>query len=307
MSQLAGGLGDDRDAVDISGVPSVLPVLVLATLVALPVTAPLADLPAGADPCIALTPAVVDQLRTSGALTPLLPEEISTSTLIVMGRSLTGCPPASDPDPATIRARVCPLLTAEGVEALANRFKAAPAVRADLGPERIAVARDVLQCDVPAAATSRPPAAEGAAAVETSADRGFSNTADRADRGLLRDRLALALATGALIGVLLLLVVVGLRKQSVGGRQACRRVQILHPLPRANRPRRRRRSDARDGAEVQQRLTPEEDPDLAGLRENSFDSYDELLEGLRREVTDLQRSDEARRRRPTKPDGQREE
>ena len=80
-----------------------LPVLVL---VALPATASSADLPAGADPCLALTPAVVDQLRSSGALTPLVPAEIPTSTLIATGRALTGCPPAGDPDPATTRARV---------------------------------------------------------------------------------------------------------------------------------------------------------------------------------------------------------
>ena len=104
-----------------------LPVLVLAALTALPATAPLTDLPPAADPCIALTPAVINQLRTTGTLTPLVSDAVSTSTLIVAGRSLTGCPPTSDPDPAAIRAHVCPLLTAEGVEALANRFGATPA------------------------------------------------------------------------------------------------------------------------------------------------------------------------------------
>jgi hypothetical protein len=285
----------------------VLPVLVLAALVALPATASLGDLPAGADPCIALTPAVIDQLRTSGALTPLVPEEISTSTLIVMGRTLTGCPPASDPDPATVRARVCPLLTAEGVEALANRFRATPAIRADLGPERVAIARNALQCDGPAAAASGATTAEeGAVAVETNSDRGSSNTADRADRGLLRDQLAIAIATCALIGVLLLLVVVRPRKQSLGGSEASRRVQVLHPLSRVTPPQWQRSSDARDGAEVQQRSIPDENPDLRGLPENRSDSYDELLEGLRRDVTELQRTDEARRKRPTKPEGERE-
>jgi hypothetical protein len=76
----------------------VLPVLVLAALVTLPATAPLTDLPTGSDPCVALTPAVVDQLRTSGALTRLVPDEIPTSRLIATGRSLTGCPPTNDPD-----------------------------------------------------------------------------------------------------------------------------------------------------------------------------------------------------------------
>jgi hypothetical protein len=113
---------DERDASRLTGVPLVLTALVLAALTALPATAPLTDLPPAADPCIALTPAVINQLRTSGALTPLVSDEVPTSTLIVAGRALTGCPPANDPDPATVRAHVCPLLTAEGVEALANRF-----------------------------------------------------------------------------------------------------------------------------------------------------------------------------------------
>src|SRR4051794_21024021 len=66
-------------------------------------TAPPTDLPAAADPCVALTPSVVNQLRTSGALTPLVSDEVPTSTLIVAGRALTGCPPTNDPDPATVR------------------------------------------------------------------------------------------------------------------------------------------------------------------------------------------------------------
>ena len=93
-----------------------------------------------------------------------MPDEIPTATLIAVGRSLTGCPPTGDPDPATVHRHVCPLLTAEGVGALADHFKASPAVRADLGPERIAIARNALQCDHPAAtaseATTTGPAAE---------------------------------------------------------------------------------------------------------------------------------------------------
>jgi len=251
----------------------VLPVLVLAALVALPATASSADLPAGADPCIALTPAVVDQLRISGALTPLVPAEISTSTLIATGRSLTGCPPAGDPDPATTRARVCPLLTGEGVAALADRFRATPAVRADLGPERVAIARNALRCDGPTAA-------EDAVTVETSADQDSSTTAGRADRGPLRNRFAVIVATCALIGALLLLVAV--------------------------RPRRRRSSDAHDGADVGTQSTPDEDLDVRVLPENRADSYDELLEGLRREVTELQRTDDARRKHWKEPDDGRE-
>ena len=250
-----------------------LPVLVLAALVALPATASSADLPAGADPCLALTSAVVDQLRSSGALTPLVPAEIPTSTLIATGRSLTGCPPAGDPDPATTRARVCPLLTGEGVAALADRLRATPAVRADLGPERIAIARNALQCEGPAAT-------EDAVAVETRADQDSGNPAGRADRGLPQNRFAVIIATCALLGALLLLVAV--------------------------RPRRRRSSDADDGADVDQRSTPDEDPDVRRQPGNRSDSYDELLEGLRREVIELQRTDDARRKQSREPDDRRE-
>jgi hypothetical protein len=247
----------------------VLPVLVLAALVALPATASSADLPAGADPCLALTPAVVDQLRISGALTPLVPAEIRTSTLIATGRSLTGCPPAGDPDPATTRARVCPLLTGEGVAALADRLRATPAVRADLGPERVAIARNALHCDGPAAT-------EDAVAVETSVDQNSGNTVGRPDRGLPQNRFAVIVAICALLGALLLLVAV--------------------------RPRRHRSSDADDGADVEQRSTPNEDADVRRLPDNRSDSYDELLEGLRREVTELQRTDDARRKQWKEPE-----
>jgi len=68
----------------------VLPALVLAALAVMSPTAPPTDLPAAADPCVALTPSVVNQLRTSGALTPLVSDEVPTSTLIVAGRALTG-------------------------------------------------------------------------------------------------------------------------------------------------------------------------------------------------------------------------
>jgi hypothetical protein len=286
----------------------VLPVLVLAALTALPATAPLTDLPTAADPCIALTPAVVDQLRTSGALTPLVSDAVPTSTLIAMGRTLTGCPPtSSDPDPATIRARVCPLLTAQGVEALANRFGATPAVRAELGPERVAIARNALQCDGPAAAASETTTArEGAVAVETSADRGSSNTVDRADRGVLQE-LAIVTAIAALIGVLLLLIRARLLQQSTGETETSRLVHLLHHLPRTPRPGRQRIPDADRGrAEGQQRSTPGDDPDPRGRPENRSDSYDELLEGLRREVAELQRPHEASRTDPAEPDDQRE-
>jgi hypothetical protein len=192
--------------------------------------------------------------------------------LIAVGRSVTGCPPAGDPDPATTRARVCPLLTGEGVAALADRFGATPAVRADLGPERLAIARNALRCDGPAAT-------EDAVAVETSADQDSSSTAGRADRGLLQNWFAVTVATCALIGVVLLLVAV--------------------------RPRRRRSSDAHDGADVEKQSTPDENSDLRGLPENRSDSYDELLEGLRREVTELQRTHDARRKHWREPDDRR--
>jgi hypothetical protein len=287
----------------------VLPVLVLAALAVLPANAPLTDLPPGADPCIALTPAVVDQLRTSGALTPLVPDEIPTSTLIVTGRSLTGCAPSSDPDPATIRAHVCPLLTAEGVNALAIHFRVNSAVRADLGPERIAIARNALQCDHPAATASEAAtASQRVAAVESSADRDYSKTVNRADRGVLGEPTVISIAAlAALIGVLLLLVVVRPRKRrSIGVGGASRNVEVLHPLPGATGLGRQRIPDARDHGEGQQQLRPKDDSNLHGQPENRPESYDELLEGLRREVTELQRADETTRERPTRPDDQRE-
>jgi hypothetical protein len=275
----------------------VLPVLVLAALAVLPANAPLTDLPAGADPCVALTPAVVDQLRTSGALTPLVPDDIPTSTLIRVGRSLTGCSPAGDPDPSTIQRQVCPFLTAEGVDALANIFRATPAVRADLGPERIAIARNALECDHPAATAS-----EG---ITARPERGSSNTVDRADRGVLHGPavIAIAAAIAALIGVLLLiLVVLPRRRQPEGRGGASKRPQVLQPLPGAPGSGGQRIPADGDRGEGQQRSGPASESDMRGGPEDRSDSYDELLEGLRREVTELQRADEPSRKRSTEPD-----
>jgi hypothetical protein len=282
----------------------VLAVLVLAALIALPAAAPLTDLPPAADPCIALTPAVVNQLRTNGALTSLVSDEVPTSTLIVTGRALTGCPPTSDPDPATIRTHVCPLLTAEGVEALANRFEATPAVRANLGPERVAIARNALQCDSPPATASEPTTArEGAATVRTSTDEESSNTVGRADRGVLQKLAVIVIVIAALIGILALIGRARLFGQTVGKSGALRRVHFLHHSSRVTGPERQRTPDAdRDRTEGQQRSTPEGDSDVRGRPENRSDSYDELLEGLRREVAELQRPDEAFRTESAGPD-----
>lgn len=274
-----------------------LPALVLAALAALPATAPPTDLPPAADACTALTPAVVNQLRTSGALTPLVSDEVPTSTLIVAGRALTGCQPTNDPDPATIRAHVCPLLTAEGVEALANRFKATPAVRADLGPERVAIARSALQCDSPpATAPETTTAGAGAVAAETSTDENSSNTINQADRGALQQPAAttIAIFIAALIGVLVLIGRAARRRQLVGESGASTHTQSLHHSLEVTRPERQRTPDAhQDHTEAHQRSTPKDDPDVRGRPENHSDSYDELLEGLRREVAELQRADEA--------------
>jgi hypothetical protein len=277
----------------------VLPVLVVAALAVLPPSAPLTDLPPGADPCIALAPAVVDQLRTSGALTRLVPDEVSTATLIAVGRSLTGCPPTRDPDPATVRRHVCPLLTAQGVGVLADHLGASPAVRADLGPERIAIARNSLQCDHPAATTS--------AATTAGPARDSSNTADHADRGLLQGQeltvISFTAAIAALIGVLLLMVVVRPHKRRrEGGSGASGHPQVLQPQPRATGAGRQQASDDRDRRDDQQRATPAGDSDTHVRPEDHSNSYDELLEGLRREVTQLQRADEASRKRSTEPD-----
>jgi hypothetical protein len=289
----------------------VLAVLVLAALIALPATAPLTDLPSAADPCIALTPAVVNQLRISGALTSLVSDEVPTSTLIVTGRALTGCPPTSDPDPANIRTHICPLLTAEGVEALANRFGATAAVRADLGPERVAIARNALQCDgPPVTASATTTAGEGSVAAETRAERDSSSTVDRADRGIPQEHfiiVIIAIVIATLIGALALIVRARVLRQSVGGAGALRRVHFFHHSPRATRPGRQRTPESDgDRAEGQQRSTPGGNSDVRGRPGNRSDSYDELLEGLRREVAELQRANEAFRTGSARPDDQQE-
>jgi hypothetical protein len=284
----------------------VLPALVLAALAAMPATVPPTDLLPAADPCVALTPAVVNPLRTSGALTPLVSDDVPTSTLIVAGRALTGCPPTNDPDPATIRAHVCPLLTAEGVEALANRFKATPAVRADLGPERVATARSALQCDRPPATASETTAAGGGAvAEETSTHENSSNTVNQADHGLLQQPAvtAIFLVVAALIGALALIGRATRHKQSVGQSGASRHLQTVHRSPEASRPERLRTTEAADGrTEGHQQSTPEDESDVRGRPDEHSDSYDELLAGLRREVAELQRADEAFRTDSRKPD-----
>jgi hypothetical protein len=286
-----------------AGVPPVLPLLALAALAVLPANPPLTGLPPGADPCIALTPAVVDQLRTSGALTPLVPDEIPTSTLIATGRSLTGCPPTSDPDPAAISAHVCPLLTTEGVGALANQFAATPTVRAELGPERVAIARNALHCDGPAATDSVvATAGQGVTPVGTGADRDSSNRADRVGRGVPQEPITIAAAFAALIGVLLLLVRVRVRRrQSAGNAGTLRRVQVPQPIRGAVGQGRQQIPDGDKNTEGQQRPTPEGERNLDESGHHS-DSYDELLEGLRRELAELQGADDNSGDRSTGPD-----
>jgi len=284
----------------------VLAALVLAALAAMPATVSPTDLPAAADPCVALTPAVVNPLRTSGALTPLVPDDVPTSNLIAAGRALTGCPPTNDPDPATIRARVCPLLTAEGVEALANRFKATPVVHADLGPERVATARSALQCDSPPATASGTTIAEGGAvAAETGTHEDSSNTVNQADRGVLQHPAATAtlVAIAALIGVLALIGRATRRRQIVGGSRESRHVQLSHHSPEASRPERQRTTDAGNGrTEGRQQSTSQVESDVRGQPREHSDSYDELLAGLRREVAELRRADEAFRTGSRQPD-----
>jgi hypothetical protein len=275
----------------------VLLALVLAALAALPATVPPTDLPPAADPCVALTPAVVNQLRTSGALKALVSDEVPTSTLIVAGRALMGCPPTNDPDPDTVRAHVCPLLTAEGVEALANRFKATPAVRADLGPERVASARSALQCDSPPATASEATAAGGGAvAAETSTHEDSSDTVNQADRGVLRQPAATAIfvVIAALIGMLALLGRATRHRQFTGESGASRKVQFSSHSPEATRPERQRATDAADGrTEGRQQSTLEGESEVRGRPDGHSDSYEELLAGLCREVAELKRADEA--------------
>jgi hypothetical protein len=292
------------DTIDLAGVPPVLSVLVLAALAILPMNAPLTDLPPGADPCVALTPAVVDQLRTSGALTPLVPDAIPTSTLINAGRALTDCPPTGDPDLPTVQGRVCPLLTAAGVEALANRFGATSAVRADLGPERIAVARDALQCD--------PPAVTASETTTAGPDGNSTDTIDRAEGGVLEEQhstiASSAAAFAALVVVLALVAAVRSRRRQCGDEdRAPRSQQDLPPRPGASGPGRQRHPDDRDRREGQQQSRPAGDSEMRDGHEDRPESYDELLEGLRREVTELQGTDEALRKRTTKPDDHNEQ
>ena len=284
-----------------------LPALVLAALAALPATVPSTDLPPAADPCVALTPAVVNQLRTSGALTSLVSDELPTSTLIEAGRALTGCPPANDPDAATIRAHVCPLLTAEGVEALANRLKAKPTVRADLEPERVASARSALRCDSPPATASETTTVGGdAVAAGTSTRQSSGNTVNQADRGVLQQPTGAAIlgVVAALIGVFALIGRATRRRQLVGESGASRQVQFLHHPPEAARPERRRTPDAdQDHTQGHRRSTPDDGSDVRGRPHEHTDSYDELLAGLRSEVVELQRAEEASRTGSRRPEG----
>jgi hypothetical protein len=281
----------------------VLPALVLAALAAMPPTAPPTGLPPATDPCIALTPAVVDQLRTSGVLTPLVPDDVPTSSLIMAGRALTGCPPANDPDPATVQAHVCPLLTAEGVEALADRFRATPAVRADLGPERLATARSALHCDSPSATASETTTAGGGALAGTGENS--RNTVDQADRGVLQQPAvaAVLVVIAALIGILALIGRAVRRRRFSGESGASGNVRSSRYPAEPTRPERQQTTDAADGrAEGHRQPPPEGASGVRGRPDEHSDSYEELLAGLRREVAELRRADEAIRTDPRPED-----
>lgn len=166
-----------------------LPALTVAVMTALsPATAPVAT----ADLCLALTPAVVERLRASGALESLVPAAVPTPTLIAAARSVTGCAPVDDPDPATVTARLCPLLTTDALEAIGDRFGATPAVRASIEPERVALARGALECDG-RAATPAPIAAPSMVAPTTVTPTSADGAAPP-DTGLPAGVLALGLA-----------------------------------------------------------------------------------------------------------------
>jgi hypothetical protein len=80
-------------------------------------------------------------------------------------------------------------------------------------------------------------------------------------------------------------------------------VQFSHHSPEATPPERQRTTDAADGrTEGHQQSTPEGESDARCRPDEHSDSYDELLAGLRREVAELQRADEAFRTGSRKPD-----
>ncbi len=135
-------------------------------------------------------------------------------------------------------------------------------------------------------------------AAETTTDENSSNTINQTDRGALQQPAAIAIAIfiAALIGVLALIGTATRRRQSIGESGASTHVQSSRHSPEATRPERQRTPDAhQDRTQGHQRSTPEDDPDVHGRPEKHSDSYDELLEGLRREVAELQRADEAYR------------
>jgi non-ribosomal peptide synthetase-like protein len=82
-----------------------------------------------------------------------------------------------------------------------------------------------------------------------------------------------------------------------GDGAAARPPQVLHPPPGTTGPGQQQLPHDQVRGESQQRPRPAGDSDLGGEPRDRSDSYDELLEGLRREVTELQRSDEASRKR----------
>jgi type IV secretory pathway VirB10-like protein len=142
-------------------------------------------------------------------------------------------------------------------------------------------------------------------AAETRADESSSNTVNQADHGVRQQPAAatIFLVIAALIGAFALIGRATRHKQSVGQSGASRHLQTVHRSPEATRPERQRTPDAdQDHTKGHQQLTPEGESDVRGRPDEHSDSYDELLAGLRREVAELQRADEAFRTDSRKPD-----
>ena len=128
-----------------------------------------------------------------------------------------------------------------------------------------------------------------------------SNTVDQADRGVLQQPAVAAILAviAALIGVLALIGGATRRRRFLGRIGVSRNVQSSRYSPEPTGPERQQVTDAADG---HRQPTPEGTSDVRGRPDEDSDSYDELLAGLRREVAELQRADEAIRTDPRPED-----
>jgi hypothetical protein len=145
--------------------------------------------------------------------------------------------------------------------------------------------------------------------VETDTGGRFSSAVDQADRGVLHDpsRIAVGIAVAALLGVLLLLIVAKPRRQPMGEGGTLKGVHVRHHVPPTTPLGQQQNADGRGRDGGQQGLSPEDDSDLRDPPEDYSQSHDELVEALRREVTELQRINEAFRQRSARTSDQHEQ